>query len=55
MDTSLLVIPTIVVIPIAGTGSGSIPAIVTIVNDHNDRHISQDALFYADFDFAPKK
>ena len=30
MDTSLLAIPAIVTIAIAGIGSGSIPAIVTI-------------------------
>ena len=43
MDTSLLMMPTIVTIiaiaiaiAIAGIGSGSISAIVTIVNDRND-------------------
>ena len=39
MDTPLLTIPTIIMIleiAIAGIGSGSVPAIVTIVNDQNN-------------------
>ena len=35
MDTSLLTIPTIVTIAVAGIGSGFIPAIVTIMKDRN--------------------
>ena len=50
MDTSLLTIPAIVTIAIAGIGSGSIPAIAAIIwtqaSDQNDRHISQGALQY---------